>query len=109
MPFAIVAITREPNSALRISPRTPKRLVLPVAVDGAQAAADVEGADDRRDDPAAERAEEVVGRVVDRVVLDHDDALGDRPLDDALPDLEAGQRHDERRHADQRDHGTLAG
>ena len=30
MPFAIVAITSEPNSALRTSPRPPKRLVPPM-------------------------------------------------------------------------------
>ena len=46
--------------------------------------------------------EEVVGDVVDRVVLDHEHALGDRLLDHALPDLIAGERDDERGHADER-------
>ena len=64
--------------------------------------ADVGDAHDRGDDPARGLREEVLGDVVDRLVLDHEHALRDRLEDDALPDLEAGERDDERRHADER-------
>ena len=46
--------------------------------------------------------EEVVGDVVDGVVLDHDHALRELAEDEPFPGETAGQRDDERRHAEER-------
>ena len=63
---------------------------------------------DRRDDVAGGVREEVVRDVVDQRVVDHDHALvADRVEDHALPEQEAGERDDERRHADDRDEAAL--
>ncbi len=74
----------------------------------AQQARGVHPAHDRRDDPTGRVREEVVGGVVDHLVLDDDDALFlDRLLDHALPDLVAREGDDEGRDADERYEGAL--
>ena len=84
--------------------------VAAVRDDAAHHARRVDGADDRGDDPPGLVGEEVVGRVVDGLVLDDDHALLlDRFLDHPLPDLVAGERDDECGHADQGDERALKG
>ena len=111
MTTTTTATTHDRDRPRHEQPRvTHRHAVTPVRDEGADDAGYVDAADDRRDDPAGLVREEVVRGVVHRLVLDHDHALGlDRLLDHALPDLVAGERDDERRHADEGDERALEG
>src|SRR5947199_64785 len=112
---AMASISRVPPPALRSTLLRRAASTMPPRPDIAPAALEcrphhspgVGDADDRRHDPAGQVAEKVVREVVDLVVLDHDHALGDRAQDHSLPDLVAGERDDEGRHADEGDDGAL--
>ena len=70
--------------------------------------AHVRKAQEQPDQPARILREEVRRGVVDPAVLDDDrPARPERALDEPLPGEQPGQRHDERRHADDRDERSL--